>query len=89
MGPLSPSGAGFQPARSQDGCATREGQGEGVCGRVSGTAGARAITRYPDLPPLPDGQAILQLVSQRDVIASDARRFFSASSVLAPYQVSR
>ena len=67
----------------------REGQGEGACGRVGGTAGAKVITGYPDLPPLPDGQAILQLVSQRDVIASDVRGFFSASSVLAPYQVSR
>src|SRR2546425_1966883 len=43
-----------------------EGQGEGACGRVGGTAGARVITGYPDLPPLPDGQAILQLVSQCD-----------------------
>ena len=39
MGPLSPSGAGFQPARSQDGCATREGQGEGAhCRSMTVTA---------------------------------------------------
>ena len=52
QGSLSPSGAGFQPARRQNGCATREDQGEGAYGRAAGLPPGREEISTPSQGPV-------------------------------------